>query len=89
MITVIIFFIIIAALSAIGIVFSFVNKNACNTPTPETYIFAVIAFLSTVSAVVCETTPTSMDVYKGKTTLEYTVRDGVRTDSVVVYKAKK
>lgn len=82
-------FIIIAALSAIGIVFSFMGKNAWNTPTPEAYIFVAIVFLSTVSAVVCETTPTSMDVYQGKTTLEYTVRDGVRTDSVVVYKVKE
>lgn len=27
---------------------------------------------------------TPMDVYQGKTTLEYTIRDGVKIDSVVV-----
>jgi hypothetical protein len=27
-----------------------------------------------------------MDVYQGKTILEYTVRDGVKIDSVVVWK---
>lgn len=30
--------------------------------------------------------PTAMDVYKGKTSLEYKIVDGVKTDSVVVYK---
>jgi hypothetical protein len=29
---------------------------------------------------------TPMDVYKGKTTLEYTVVDGVKVDSTVVWK---
>lgn len=30
--------------------------------------------------------PTAMDVYEGKTTLEYKVVDGVKVDSVVVFK---
>lgn len=30
--------------------------------------------------------PTAMDVYQGKTSLEYNIVDGVKTDSVVVYK---
>jgi hypothetical protein len=30
--------------------------------------------------------PTPIDVYSGKTTLEYTVVDGVKTDSCVVWK---
>lgn len=30
--------------------------------------------------------PTAMDVYQGKTTLEYKVVDGEKIDSVVVYK---
>lgn len=30
--------------------------------------------------------PKAMDVYQGKTTLEYTIRDGVKIDSVVVWK---
>jgi len=33
--------------------------------------------------------PTAMDVYKGKTTLEITYKDGVPVDSVVVFKDKK
>lgn len=30
--------------------------------------------------------PTAMDVYKGKTTLQYTIVDGTKIDSVVVFK---
>ena len=33
-------------------------------------------------------TPTALDVYRGKTTLEITYRDSVAVDSVVVYKVK-
>jgi membrane-bound ClpP family serine protease len=33
--------------------------------------------------------PTAIDVYQGKTTLEYTIKDGVVTDSVVVFKDKE
>lgn len=32
--------------------------------------------------------PTAMDVYRGKTTLEITYKDGVPVDSVVVFKNK-
>ena len=30
--------------------------------------------------------PSAMDVYQGKTTLQYTIIDGVKIDSVVVFK---
>ena len=30
--------------------------------------------------------PTAMDVYQGKTTLEYKIVDGVKVDSIVVFK---
>ena len=33
-------------------------------------------------------TPTAIDVYRGKTTLEITYRDSVAIDSTVVYKVK-
>ena len=33
--------------------------------------------------------PMAIDVYQGKTTLKYTIVDGVVTDSVVVFKEKK
>jgi hypothetical protein len=34
-------------------------------------------------------TPTAMDVYQGKTTLEITYKDGIPVDSVVVFKNKE
>lgn len=33
-------------------------------------------------------TPTALDVYRGKTTLEITYRDSVAIDSIVVYKVR-
>lgn len=39
-----------------------------------------------VSDIIGEPKPTPMDVYRGKTTLEYTIRDGEVIDSVVVWK---
>lgn len=32
--------------------------------------------------------PTAMDVYKGKTVLQYKIIDGIKTDSIVVFKLK-
>lgn len=32
--------------------------------------------------------PKAIEVYQGKTTLEYTVKDGVKVDSIVVYKER-
>ena len=36
-----------------------------------------------------ENKPSALDVYKGKTTLEITYKDGVPIDSVVVFKDKE
>ncbi len=33
-----------------------------------------------------EQDPKAMDVYQGKTTIEYIIRDGVKVDSIVVFK---
>lgn len=41
-----------------------------------------------INALVSEPRPKAMDVYQGKTTIEYTIRDGVKVDSVVVFKEK-
>ena len=35
------------------------------------------------------TTPTALDVYQGKTTLEITYRDSIPVDSVVIFKTDK
>jgi hypothetical protein len=39
-----------------------------------------------LSSVLEDPRPTAMDVYQGKTTLEYTIRDSVKIDSIVVFK---
>lgn len=41
-----------------------------------------------ISETVSKPHPTAMDVYQGKTTLEYTIIDGIKVDSVVVFKKK-
>lgn len=38
-----------------------------------------------LSSILEDHKPTAIDVYRGKTTLEYTIRDGVKIDSVVVF----
>ena len=46
--------------------------------------WALTAFISLIEY----NTPTALDVYRGKTTLEITYKDSVAIDSVVVYKVK-
>lgn len=48
-------------------------------------VFGVIE-IGIVSNIIAEPKPKAMDVYQGKTTLEYTIRDGEVIDSVVVFK---
>ena len=38
--------------------------------------------------IIAKSTPTAIDVYRGKTTLEITYRDSVAIDSTVVYKVR-
>ena len=56
---------------------------------------AASAFFLTVSAIIFfalfatyenRNTPTAMDVYRGKTTLEITYKDSIQIDSIVVFK---
>ena len=62
----------------------------------ESYSFGIFCGLALAAALVleiifiCESVsesyPTAMDVYQGKTTIEYTVRDGIKVDSIIVWK---
>lgn len=45
-------------------------------------IFEVILINESIS----KSHPTALDVYQGKTILEYTIRDGVKIDSIVIFK---
>lgn len=52
-------------------------------------ISVTVAFCSViVTDMVHKQKPQAMDVYQGKTTLEYKVVDGVKIDSCVVWKDK-
>ena len=50
-------------------------------------VFSLL-FLGSLFSIREYNTPTALDVYRGKTTLEITYRDSVAVDSVVVYKMK-
>ena len=50
-------------------------------------LFTVLGYLTAVKVLI-DGKPTAINVYQGKTTLEYTISDGVKTDSVVVFKNK-
>ena len=53
------------------------------------FILGLITGASFIIVIVCIFSidkPSAMDVYQGKTTLEYKVIDGVKVDSVVVFK---
>lgn len=64
----------------------------------ETYSFGIFCGLSIaavfaieimcICGIISKSRPKAMDVYQGKTTIEYTIRDGVKVDSVVVFKEK-
>ena len=51
---------------------------------------ASVMFFAGMLCIACGTdnTPTALDLYRGKTTLEITYRDSVAVDSTVVYKVK-
>lgn len=51
--------------------------------------FVVGFILFICCAIDKETNPTAIDVYRGKTTLEVTYKDGVPIDTVVVFKEFK
>lgn len=52
----------------------------------QLYAWCLLAVILIVGVNTSEPSPTALDVYKGKTTLEYTIRDGEIIDSVVVFK---
>lgn len=51
-----------------------------------TLIVCIITFVSAVFTTIESRNPTAIDVYRGNTTLEITYKNGVPTDTVVVFK---
>lgn len=52
----------------------------------QLYVWCFLSVVLIVGVNTSEPSPTALDVYQGKTTLEYTIRDGEIIDSVVVFK---
>ena len=51
-------------------------------------VICIYVALTDYSCPHSKNTPTALDVYRGKTTLEITYRDSVAIDSTVVYKVR-
>ena len=68
----------------------FLSKEWVKTGVTLAAIGGILGIIGAVGyqAELDSKTPTALDVYRGKTTLEITYRDSVAVDSVVVYKIK-
>ena len=78
----------------IGLIFLFVGVaiNMIVSDThPGIYLGTILVGVGVtiITASYYEASPSAMDVYQGKTTLEITYKDNVAIDSVVVFKNKK
>lgn len=84
--------IIVLALTAI--LFICVNKKISSDYSEDVFPVKLLSFL--IGFILCavitlfvsylNTPITPLDVYKGKTTIQYTIVDGIKTDSCVVWK---
>ena len=80
--------IFILALITLGI---HISKECDDSFDIGVFIGIIIAILMFIEiclfgCIIEKQKPSALDVYQGKTTIEYTIRDGVKVDSVVVFK---
>jgi hypothetical protein len=54
----------------------------CGLTMAALFVLEIICINESIS----RSHPKAINVYQGKTTLEYTIRDGVKIDSIVVFK---
>ena len=81
--------IIFGLLCAISFVWNIESNNKDNRFLSALLLtVSAIIFVALFSSYENKNTPTAMDVYQDKTTLEYKVVDGVKVDSVVIFKTK-
>ena len=79
--------IIFGLLCAISFVWNIESNNKDNRVISAfLLVVSAIIFVALFSSYENKNTPTAMDVYQDKTTLEYKVVDGVKVDSVVIFK---
>lgn len=82
--------IVLVVLIAIFIIWNIsTNDKYCRLISVFLLITLVIILTKLVSSYENKNTPSAMDVYKNKTTLEYKVVDGVKADSVVIFKTRQ
>lgn len=70
-----------------GVSLAIANFSDNGDPANGTF-WAISAVISIVIFFIVINEPEPIDVYRNKTTLEITYRDGVAVDSIVVYKNK-
>ena len=77
---------VICALSLCRVVITLCNweDNIFNFICNVIYLVTSVICLIVLDGVM--NTPSAMEYHQGKTTIEYTMRDGVKLDSVIVYK---
>ena len=79
--------IILGLLCAISSIWNILTNNkAGKVFSAFLLMVSAIMFVALFSSYGNRNTPTSKDVYEGKTTLEITYRDSIPVDSVVVFK---
>ena len=74
--------------SLLTIIVGIILRFADETPLLDVVVI-IIGSISLFCGLFIIDTPSAMDVYRGKTTLEITYKDGIPVDSVVVFKDKK
>ena len=73
---------------ALMIVIAMFCNISNNSYGSATITVGIILLLSAILSVIDKTNPTAIDVYRNKTTIEVTYRNGVAIDSTVVFKEK-
>lgn len=82
-------FIILAVTLLVMVFMAIILSEYSNAYAVSTLIVSIITFLSAVFTTIELQNPTAIDVYRGKTTLEITYKDGIVIDSTVVFKNEK
>lgn len=78
-------FIILAVTLFVMTFMAIILSAYSNAYTVSILIVSIITFISAVFTTIELRNPTAIDVYRGKTTLEVTYKNGVAIDSTVVF----
>jgi len=73
----------------IAAVIGIVIMTYADSPYEVLPVFIFILIFVLITICILKYTPTAIDVYRNKTTLEITYKDGIAIDSTVVFKDKE